>query len=137
MMKTNVKDIAAILATAIYADGVFDEAEEIALGEIQEALELNKDEFEAAMNEAIENVDKLDEEAATEFLQNAAAAVADDEIGPMFEAALQLVLADGIIKRDEVATLLVISDALGIEDADAVLLIADFVKEEADVTVEI
>ena len=48
-MKTNVKDLAAILATAIYADGVFDEAEQIALDEIQEALEIDKAEFENAM----------------------------------------------------------------------------------------
>lgn len=136
MMKTNVKDLAAILATAIYADGVFDEAEQIALDEIQEALEIDKAEFENAMNEAIESVEKLDEEAATEFLQNSAAAVDDAEIGPVFEAALQLILCDGVLSRDEVDTLLVISDALGIDDTDAILMIADMAHDEEELTVE-
>ena len=59
MMKTNVKDLAAILATAIYADGVFDEAEQIALDEIKEAMELDKAEFENAMKEVEDNYDYI------------------------------------------------------------------------------
>lgn len=136
-MKTEIKNIAAMLATAIYADGVFDEAEQITLDEIQDALELDKAKFEAEMNAAIEKVDQMDEDAATEYLQEAAAAVADDEIGIVFEATLQLVLADGVLSRCEVDTLLVIADALGIDDVDAILLLADMAHSEEELTVEL
>ena len=116
---------------------MFDEAEQITLDEIQDALELDKAKFEAEMNAAIEKVDQMDEDAATEYLQEAAAAVADDEIGIVFEATLQLVLADGVLSRCEVDTLLVIADALGIDDVDAILLLADMAHSEEELTVEL
>jgi tellurite resistance protein len=40
-MKTNIKNLAAFLATSIWADGEYDEAEKIALSEIAETFELN------------------------------------------------------------------------------------------------
>lgn len=136
-MKTNVKDLANILAAAIWADGVFDEAEQVVLDEIQDALELDKAEFEKAMQEALDAIEDASEDKANEILETSADAVADDEVGVIYEAAMQLVLADGVLKHDEVETLLVISDMLGIDDADAVLLLADLVKTDEDVTVEV
>ena len=47
-MKTEMKHIAAIAATAIWADGEYDEAEKIAVEEIAEAFELD-----AAANTAV------------------------------------------------------------------------------------
>ncbi|MCQ2217998.1 MAG: TerB family tellurite resistance protein [Paludibacteraceae bacterium] len=136
-MKTNIKDIANILAAAIWADGVYDEAEEIALYEIQDALELDKAEFEKEMEAALDRFEDASEDQANEILQASADAVDDNEVGIVYEAAMQVVLADGVLKHDEVETLLVISDMLGIADADAVLLLADMLKSDEDVTVEV
>jgi tellurite resistance protein len=44
-MKTDIKNLAAFLATSIWADGEYDEAEKIAISEIAEAMELKKDEL--------------------------------------------------------------------------------------------
>lgn len=136
-MKTNVKDLATILSAAIWADEVFDEAEQIALDEIQDALELDKAEFEAAMQSELDAMETASEDEVNEKLQKAADAIDDDEVGVVYEAAMQIVAADGVVNHDEVETLLVISDALGIDDADAVLLLLDMVKNDEDVTVQV
>ena len=58
-MKTDIKHIAALVATAIWADGEYDEAEKIAVEEIAEAFELEAaalaQEVEAAIAENIAN----------------------------------------------------------------------------------
>lgn len=46
-----------------------------------------------------------------------------------------MVLADGVIDEDEVNNLLAIADALGMEAAQAVLLLCDMVKTEPDLQV--
>lgn len=55
----------------------------------------------------------------------------------MFEAVLQMVLADGVIDEDKVNNLLAIADALGMEAAQAVLLLCDMVKTEPDLQVAV
>ena len=134
-MKTDIKTIASFIATAIWADGVYDEAEKIAVSEIGEALEFDEKEFNDAVLNAVEEIKDLDEDAANEYLQKAADAVDDEEIGIVFETALEIVLADGVLSEDEVSELLAMATALGISDEMAILLLADMVKEEPDLIV--
>ena len=101
-MNTNIKHIAAFAATAIWADGEYNEAEKIVLEEIAEAFELNEEEAEL-----------------------------------IYMAAMQIVLVDGVLSADEVNNLLSIAWTLGIDDDRAVLLLADMVKEEADLQIEL
>ena len=49
-MKTNSKIVANILACAVWADGVYDEAEKITVEEIAEALQFDSEVFNAEMN---------------------------------------------------------------------------------------
>ena len=58
-MNTNISNIASIVAATIWADGEYDEAEKITVSEIADALEINENEFVAAVNTAIETVKKL------------------------------------------------------------------------------
>ena len=51
-MNTEIKHIAALVATAIWADGEYDAAEKIVVAEIAEAFELNADGFAAAVEAA-------------------------------------------------------------------------------------
>ena len=67
--------------------------------------------------------------------RKAAEAVEDEEIGIVFEAAMQMLLADSELSRAEVSNLLVIAEALGIEEEDAILMLADMVKSEPDLTI--
>ncbi len=134
-MKTDLKTIASFIATAIWADGVYDEAEKVAVSEISDALEFDEKEFEDAVSEAVEEIKDMDEDAANEYLQNAADAVDDEEIGIMFETALEIVLADGVLSEEEIAELLAMATALGISDEMAILLLADMVKEEPELNI--
>ena len=48
-MNTDIKHIAALVATTIWADGEYDAAEKIVVEEIADAFELNAEEFAAAV----------------------------------------------------------------------------------------
>ena len=134
-MKTSIENIAAIIAAAIWADGVYDPAEEITVEEIAEALELDEAKFKAAVNKCVKGLNGLSENQANAVLKDAAEAVEDEEIGIVFEAAMQMLLADSELSRAEVSNLLVIAEALGIEEEDAILMLADMVKSEPDLTI--
>ncbi len=134
-MKTKIENIATIIASAIWADGVYDEAEKITVEEIADALELDLSAFKSAIDEQIKALDKMSANQTNAALQDAAEAVDDEEIGIVFEAALQMLLADGELSRSEVSNMLVIAEALGIEHEDAILMLADLVKEESDLSI--
>jgi len=134
-MKTSIENIAAIVAAAIWADGVYDPAEEITVEEIAEALELDEKAFKAAVDKHVKALEKMSDNQANAALKDAAEAVDDEEIGIVFEAAMQMLLADSELSRAEVSNLLVIAEALGIEDEDAILMLADMVKTEPELTI--
>lgn len=136
-MKTKLENIATIMASAIWADGVFDEAEKVTVEEVADALELDEAKFVAAVNKEVEAFEKMSTNQANAALQDAAEAVDDEEIGIVYEAAMQMLLADSELTRSEVSNLFVIAEALGIEQEDAVLLLADMVKEEQDLTINL
>ncbi len=134
-MKTKIEHIAAIVAAAIWADGVYDPAEEETVAEIAEALELDFDAFKAEVDEAVKQLEKMSDNQANAVLQDAAEGVEDEEIGIVFEAAMQMLLADGELSRSEVSNLLVIAEALGIETEDAILLLSDMVQNEEELEI--
>ena len=134
-MKTSIENIAAVVATAIWADGVYDPAEKITVEEIAEALELDEKAFKAAVDKQVKALEKMSENQANAALKDAAEAVDDEEIGIVFEAAMQMLLADSELSRAEVSNLLVIAEALGIEEEDAILMLADMVKTEPELTI--
>ena len=136
-MKTKLEHIATIIAAAIWADGVYDEAEKITVDEIADALELDGDKFKEAVEKIVKGLEGLSDNMTNAALLDAAEAVADDEIGIVFEAAMQILLSDGELSRAEVSNLLVIANALGIETEDAILLLADMVKSEPELTINL
>lgn len=135
-MKTDIKHLAAFVATAIWADGEYDEAEKIVLEEIAEAFELNEAEFVAAVEAALDEINDKSEEEVNDYILSHSAEVDDEEAPLIYEAALQVVLVDGVLGADEVSNLLSIASVLGMEDEEAVLLLADMVKNEPELEVE-
>jgi tellurite resistance protein len=131
-MKTDIKNLAAFLATSIWADGEYDEAEKIAISEIAEAMELNKDELLAETETAIAEVEQMNEEKINEYLIEKGAEVDEDEAALVYMAAMQIVTTDGVLGVEEVENLLSIATALGIEESYAMLLLIDLVKEEPE-----
>ena len=131
-MKTNIKNLAAFLATSIWADGEYDEAEKIVLSEIADALEVNEAELVAETEAALAEVEKMDDEAVNAYLLENGAEVDEDEAAAVYLAAMQIVTVDGVLGAEEVDNLLSIANALGLDDAEAVMLLLELVKEDPE-----
>ncbi len=136
-MNTNIKHLAAFAATAIWADGEYDEAENIVLEEIADALELNEAELKAEVEAALKEIENKSEEEINDYLQAHSAEIDDDEAELIYLATLQIVLVDGVLSADEVNNLLSVASVLGMDDDRAVLLLVDMVKEESELVVEL
>jgi tellurite resistance protein len=135
-MNTDIKNLAAVLATVVWADGVYDEAEKVAVEEIAEALELDNAELTAAVEAALGEVENMNEEQVNEYILNNSAEIDEEEAEIVFEAALQIAIVDGVLGVEEVDNLLAVASALGIDDARAVLLIIDLAKEEEELELD-
>lgn len=134
-MKTNIKNLATILATTIWADGEYDEAEKISVEEIAEAFELDVNELLAAVNAEVDAISALDEDKVNEVLLQNAAEVDEEEAELVLQAVLQIATVDGVLCEEEVDNILSIASALGVNEARAVLMLADLVKEEPELEV--
>lgn len=136
-MKTEIKHIAAIVATTIWADGEYDEAEKIAVGEIADAFELNAEEFAAAIEGELALIEPMDEEGVNNYILEHSAEVDEEEAEMLLQAVLQVVIVDGVLGGEEVENILSIASALGIDDSRAVLMLADLVKDEPELQIEL
>lgn len=134
-MKTNIKNLATILATTIWADGEYDEAEKISVEEIAEAFELDVNELLAAVNAEVEAISAMDEEKVNEVLLQKAAEVDEEEAELVLQAVLQIATIDGVLCEEEVDNILSIASALGVNEARAVLMLADLVKDEPELEI--
>ena len=131
-MKTDIKNLAAFLATAIWADGEYDEAEKIVLGEIADAMELCKDSLTAETEAAIAELQQMDEDKVNEKKKKKSAEIDEEDASLVYMAVMQIVTTDGILAVEEIDILLSIASALGIEESYAMLLLIDLVKEEPE-----
>jgi len=133
-MKTSIENIAKFIAAAVMADGKYDEAEKIALTEIAEVFEISAPALEAAVETAKNEISKV--KNLKEYLCVASTEVEPEERNLIFEALLEVVLTDGILTTDEVETLLESADLLAIPQAEAVLMLADMIKDEPETKIE-
>lgn len=134
-MKTELNTLASLVAAIVWSDGEYSEVERETTQEIVEALELPGEEFEKLIVEAQKATEKLDENEITDFLIKHAENVDEEEIGIVYEVLMQMALCDGVLTGNEVDNLLVIADALGMDQTTAVLLLCDMVKEEEDLEI--
>ena len=135
-MKTDIKHLAALAAVAIWADGEYDEAEQVALEEIAEAFELDEATLKQEVDAAYAEIENKSEEEINDYLYAHSAEIEDDEADYIFEAMLEIVLIDGVLSSEEVNNLMSMAGALGIDDERAILMLVDMAKEETDLTVE-
>lgn len=132
-MTTNSQNIAAFLATAIWADEAYNEAEKVAVNEVAEALEIEG--LAEAVEAELAKIKDLDGQAVAEYVAKAGEGVDDEEIAIVFEAVLQVMLSDGTFAYSEANNLLSMADALGLEHEYALLMVADMMKEENEIEV--
>ena len=134
-MNTDIKHIAALVATSIWADGEYDAAEKIVVEEIADAFELNADDFTAAVEAELAVIEPMDGESVEAYILEHSAEVDDDEAEMLLQAVLQVVIVDGVLGEEEVENVLSIASALGIDDSRAVLMLADLVKDEPELQI--
>ncbi|MBR4802356.1 MAG: hypothetical protein IK041_06060 [Bacteroidales bacterium] len=134
-MKTDIRVFASFMAAAIWADEEYLEAEKEAVKEVAEALEFKEDVFVKLVDEELAKVKKLSAEKATEYLEEAAAKVDDEEVGIVMEAFLQIVISDNVLSYDEMTNLLAAADALDMDHQFVMLMLADLIKSEPELEI--
>lgn len=136
-MNTDIKHIAALVATSIWADGEYDAAEKIVVEEIADAFELNAEELAATVEAELAIIEPMDEEAVEAYILEHSAEVDDDEAEMLLQAVLQVVIVDGVLGEEEVENVLSIASALGIDESRAVLMLTDLVKDEPELQISL
>ena len=136
-MNTEIKHIAALVATSIWADGEYDAAEKIVVAEIADAFELDAEQFAAAVEAELAVIEPMSEDEVNAYILDHSAEVDDEEAEMLLQAVLQVVIVDGILGEEEVENILSIASALGIDESRAVLMLADLVKDEPELQVEL
>ncbi|MBD5281851.1 MAG: TerB family tellurite resistance protein [Bacteroides sp.] len=134
-MKTPNATIGSLIAAIIWADGEYSEVERTTISEIAEALEIPEKELSMNVTAALVELKNMDENSATDFAVKHSAKVNDEETGEIFQAILQLALCDNVLTYGEVHNILVLAEALDIDQDAAVLMLCDLVKTEPELEV--
>lgn len=136
-MKSDIKNVAAFLAVAIWADGVYAEEEKTILSEIAEVLNVEESELTENVDEALKVLQDKDDEAVQAYIIENASALDEEDVKVLMLCAIEIVLADDVIARDEVQVLFDLADATGsVEHTDVALMLADLVKYNPDIEIE-
>lgn len=136
-MKSDIKNVAAFLAVAIWADGVYAEEEKMILAEIAEVLNVEESELTENVDEALKVLQDKDDEAVQAYIIENASALDEEDVNVLMQCAIGIVLADDVIARDEVQVLFDLADATGsVEHTDVALMLADLVKYNPDIEIE-
>lgn len=136
-MTTDYKVVSRLLASVIWADEAYDEAERIAIEEIAEALEYDVPQMLATVEAELEAVKGKDSDELGAYLDAAAEAVADEEVAIVLQAVIQLIVSDGSMGLEEIELLHTITEVLGLSPAMATLFVADMVKSEPELEIEL
>ena len=136
-MKSDIKNVAAFLAVAIWADGVYAEEEKMILSEIAEVLNVEESELTENVDEALKVLQDKDDEAVQAYIIENASVLDEEDVKVLMQCAIEIVLADDVIARDEVQVLFDLADATGsVEHTDVALMLADLVKYNPDIEIE-
>ena len=136
-MKSDIKNIAAFLAVAIWADGVYAAEEELVIADIAEAFEVEVAGLKENIEVALGELEGKDEEAVQAYLAENASAIEENETKVLMQCAIEIVLADNFITQEEVQVLFDLADATGIvEHSDVTLMLADLVKYNPDIEIK-
>ena len=133
-----IKNVAAFLAVAIWADGVYSEEENEVLTDIAEALGVDSATLIQQVQEAVNTLEGKDDDAVQEYLIDNASAIEEDETKRLLQCAIEIVMADNVVTVDEVQVLFDLADAMGgeVEHADVTLMLLDLVKYSPEIEVE-
>jgi len=138
-MKTSIETIAKFFGVIAWADQEFTDDEKQAIGEIAAEYEYSPEDvtkLQDAVSKVYDEIKGLNEEKLNEYLMNLAAEVEEEDAPALFEGALELAFANGYLCTEEVDNLLGLADVIGIELPQAVLMIADMVKDDPEIDIK-
>jgi len=136
-MKSDIKNVAAFLAVAIWADGIYASEEKKILADIAEALDVDVAELTENVEISLNELEGKDEEAVQAYLIDNASALEEEDTKVLMQCAIDIVLADNVITQDEVQVLFGIADATGaVEHSDVALMLVDLIKYNPDIEIK-
>ncbi len=136
-MKSDINNVAAFLAVAIWADGIYASEEKKMLADIAEALDVDVAELTENVEISLNELEGKDEEAVQAYLIDNASALEEEDTKVLMQCAIEIVLADNVITQDEVQVLFGIADATGaVEHSDVALMLVDLIKYNPDIEIK-
>ena len=112
-MKSDINNVAAFLAVAIWADGIYASEEKKMLADIAEALDVDIAKLTENVEISLNELEGKDEEAVQAYLIDNASALEEEDTKVLMQCAIEIVLADNVITQDEVQVLFDLADATG------------------------
>ena len=134
---TRIQKIVAFIAGAIMADGTFDDAEVNAIQSIANSLNINEQDLLDDVNTEIEKQDEMSDEELEAYLIEIEGELDNEEMMELFQVCLVVILADGVLCKEETAILLAFAEILKIDPVYATLMIAYMVNKDPEIIVEI
>lgn len=124
--------MANVLAVAIWADGEYDASERQAVSEIAEDLGYSPLIFQKLVEGGVGGMLKSTDEKVNAILEDSAKKILPAEKMPIYEAAIEIVLANSVIAYDEIERLIAVAGALDIDLEEAIEMIVDMVNPDVD-----
>ena len=137
VMKSDINNVAAFLAVAIWADGIYASEEKKMLADIAEALDVDIAKLTENVEISLNELEGKDEEAVQAYLIDNASALEEEDTKVLMQCAIEIVLADNVITQDEVQVLFDLADATGaVEHTDVALMLVDLIKYNPDIEIK-
>ena len=136
-MKSDINNVAAFLAVAIWADGIYASEEKKMLADIAEALDVDIAKLTENVEISLNELEGKDEEAVQAYLIDNASALEEEDTKVLMQCAIEIVLADNVITQDEVQVLFDLADATGVvKHTDVALMLVDLIKYNPDIEIK-
>ena len=136
-MKSDINNVAAFLAVAIWADGIYASEEKKMLADIAEALDVDIAKLTENVEISLNELEGKDEEAVQAYLIDNASALEEEDTKVLMQCAIEIVLADNVITQDEVQVLFDLADATGVvKHSDVALMLVDLIKYNPDIEIK-
>jgi len=131
MNKKFTDALASYSAAAMLANGAVKDDEKAVCKDICADLEIDWKKFEPVLNKEILAINQLKDDEFAPYLEKAAKGIAENEKNILFEAAMNLILADKVLSYDECETISAIADILDFPTEMLIARIAFAVQEDS------
>lgn len=136
MTKAFIEAFSVFAAAAVAADGQIAKEEKDICKDICNDLEIKWTEFEPMLDKEIKKVGTLKEDELEKYLKAGSKKIKEEEANILFEASINLVLADKVLSYEECETISAIAEILDIP-TEVLLARVAFSVQEDDIKVDV